>query len=272
MKKLFYLIILGAGIIGCSTDTESLTDSNNIQELDFTIENSGFPITTYDYYNNGGKLKGSLLVTQDCDNLYVQITGDPDEVYLGVFDENDNPQVNQNNDKVKYATLPDDLSTADQYQWTFPLSGFSTETVKIFARSWGNWVGDLSYYDASYFTYTLETCEVECESGYMIGSKNFSEIGHSNNWGWAHYFEFEDGQSQTREIHHKNGSLGGEVTFTYSDDQISVEEGNGVKITHLYISDTEPETTNAPGQFDKDQTYEDEDGAFWVMVKAEVCQ
>lgn len=125
-----------------------------------------------------------------------------------------------------------------------------------------------------FFCSTAPCEEVECPAGYMIGSKDFNLIGNSNNWGWAHEFNFngEDG-SETREIHHKNGSLGGEVTISYSasQDMIEVTEGEGVNITHLYINDQEPETTNAPGQFDKTQNYRDADGKFWVMIKAEVC-
>ncbi len=167
MKKLFYLIILGAGIIGCTTDSDTLNDLDNAQEMNFTIEDSEFTVTTYDYYNRGGKLQGSIHVTQDCDNLYVQFTGEPDEVYLGVFNEDENPEVNQNNGKIKHAELPDDLDSADEdYQWTFPLSDFNTETLKIFARSWGNWAGDETFEDASYLTYVPEACEEVCGYGY----------------------------------------------------------------------------------------------------------
>ncbi len=123
------------------------------------------------------------------------------------------------------------------------------------------------------YTFSSSPCsELECESGYMFGEKDFNLIGKSNNWGWAHQFTFDGSGSETREIHHKNGSLGGEVTISYNEGNISVVEGEGVKITHLYISDDEPTETNAPGQFDKTQSYEDVDGTFWVMIKAEVCK
>lgn len=119
---------------------------------------------------------------------------------------------------------------------------------------------------------TLICPVMECESGYMIGDKDFSEIGKSNNWGWAHQFSFDGFGSETREIHHKNGTLGGEVTITYNNGITTITEGEGVNITHLYLSDVEPTETNAPGQFDKEQTYRDENGIFWVMIKAEVCE
>lgn len=117
-------------------------------------------------------------------------------------------------------------------------------------------------------------CEVECESGYMIGNKDFDLIGNSKNWGWAHQFEFdqESIDSETREIHHQNGSLGGEVTISYDNGTVEINEGEGVTITHLYISNTEPEDTNAPGQFDKTQTYSELNGNFWLIIKAEVCK
>lgn len=117
-------------------------------------------------------------------------------------------------------------------------------------------------------------CEVECTSGYMIGSTDFATIGGtSKNWGWAHQFSFdpESIDSETREIHHKNGSLGGEVTISYNNGVVEIIEGAGVNITHLYISNTEPEDTNAPGQFDKNQFYSGLNGNFWLIIKAEVC-
>lgn len=114
-------------------------------------------------------------------------------------------------------------------------------------------------------------CEVECNSGYMIGSKDFSLIGTSKNWGWAHQFDFTGNGSETREIHHKNGSLGGEVRISYTDGVVEITEGEGVTITHIYISNNEPTETNAPGQFDKTQTYSGLNENFWVMIKAEVC-
>lgn len=121
-------------------------------------------------------------------------------------------------------------------------------------------------------SFSTSPCPVmDCPSGYMIGDKNFSEIGTSNNWGWAHQFTFDGSGSETREIHHKNGSLGGEVTISFSNGDITVTEGEGVTISHMYISNVEPET-NAPGQFDKTQEFEDGDGTFWVMIKAEVCE
>jgi hypothetical protein len=61
------------------------------------------------------------------------------------------------------------------------------------------------------------------------------------------------------------------VTVSWENGTISFIAGTGVSITHLYVSDTEPTTTNAPGQFDKTQSYSDVDGTFWVMLKAEVC-
>ncbi|NJY64012.1 hypothetical protein HC174_14810 [Salinimicrobium sp. CDJ15-81-2] len=119
---------------------------------------------------------------------------------------------------------------------------------------------------------TLNCPVMECESGYMIGDKDFSKIGKSNNWGWAHQFNFTSSGSETREIHHKNGTLGGEVTITYNNGIATISEGEGVTITHLYLSDVEPTETNAPGQFDKTQEFEDADGSFWVIIKAEVCK
>lgn len=119
---------------------------------------------------------------------------------------------------------------------------------------------------------TLPCPEMECESGYMLGNKDFSEIGTSKNWGWAHQFSFEENGFQTREIHNKNGSLEGEVTVSYNDGTVEITEGEGVTITHLYISNVEPTETNAPGQFDKTQSYLGLDQNFWVMIKAEVCK
>src|SRR5690606_14406695 len=88
----------------------------------------------------------------------------------------------------------------------------------------------------------VENCDApECPSGYMIGDLNFSEIGTSQNWGWAHKFEFDGSESETRSINNKKGSLGGSVTVSYNhiNEMITVEEGDGVSITHLYISNDE---------------------------------
>lgn len=279
MKKLFYLVILGAGIIGCTSDTEGLNELNDFQEFHLTSEVEGFTTTSLEFLKekkNGNDYFGTLHVTNDCENLYIQLE-DADDVNLGLYEDSEGfPTINPNG-KVPNGL---DLTADDSVDllWTFPLSDFSGNSISIFANTANIWVGDIEYGDALYFNYEIQVCEVEeedCESGYMIGNKDFSDIGTSQNWGWAHQFDFnEENGSETREIHQKNGSLGGEVTISYDADsgEISVEEGEGVKISHLYISNQEPTETNAPGQFDKEQSYDDEDGIFWVMVKAEVCE
>ncbi|GAB2771730.1 hypothetical protein [Salinimicrobium soli] len=153
-----------------------------------------------------------------------------------------------------------------------PLACGMTYAFRVRAKNEGGGLKK-SEWSPTFFCSTAP-CETACESGYMIGNKDFSEIGTSKNWGWAHEFDFNEvSGSEEREIHHKNGGLGGFVTISWNseDQSITVEEGNNVTITHLYVSDNEPMDKNAPGDFDKTQTLEDSDGHFWVMVKAEVC-
>lgn len=168
MKKLFYLVILGAGIIGCTTDPVDPTPENAIDQLNFTFEASGFDVVSYDFYTGNERnpvYKGTMNVSQDCNNLFVAITGEPDEVNLGIFNEGEDPELKRNG-TVHHAQLPHDLDSATDYVWVFPLSDFSSETIKIFARSWNDWAGEEEFADANYFTYTLETCDEVCSYGY----------------------------------------------------------------------------------------------------------
>ncbi len=279
MKKLTYLLFLAIGVTACSV--ESMDSTENLLTADLKA-----PQITAAYAGPGegaftnpsGKVFGYIFVTNDCNNIYIEYaangTDDIDEVRMGVFVNGGLPSLNGGGNANVDSEFPYNLNNGPELKWVVPYSA-ETTSVNIFATAWGHGAGDKIIGKEKYITYTLQevTCdEPVCKSGYMVGNKNFNEIGSSNNWGWAHKFEFEGSASETRDIHHKNGSLGGSVTVSYNNGVITVEEGDGVSISHLYISNDEPTETNAPGQFDKDKTYEDEDGTFWVMVKAEVCK
>lgn len=273
MKKITFLlsVLLMGGCSVESTDDFSALDSK-AKVKSSEVSNSdpmGF------YKGKSGDLHGTLEIWNDCNNLYLQIIpnddSEPEDVGIWLFTEL--PTLNGGGNQVTGESQYD-LDDAVDLTWSFPVSNFDTEQeLLVFFKAWGSFAGTSLHEEVAYTAYefSAEDCALVCESGYMIGSKDFSLIGTSNNWGWAHPFDFTENGSETREIHHKNGSLGGEVTITYNNGIVEITEGEGVTITHLYISNIEPTETNAPGQFDKTQNYMYPDGKFWVMLKAEVC-
>ena len=279
MKKLIYLFILAIGFTSCSV--ESIDSTENLLTADLKAPKISVAYAGPGegaFVNNGGKTFGYIFVTNDCENIYIEFaptgTDDIEEVKMGVFEDGTLPSLNNGGNINVWTPFSYDLSNGADLKWVVPYSAGQT-SVNIFANAWGQWAGDLQHGKVNYLTYSIEEVicdELECESGYMIGDKNFDEIGPSNNWGWAHKFVFEGSGFETRKIHQKNGPLDGSVTVSYNNGVITVEEGDGVSISHLYISNIEPTDTNAPGKFDKDQTFADVDGTFWVMVKAEVCK
>ena len=277
MKKLIYLFILAIGFTSCSV--ESIDSTENLLTADLKAPKISVAYAGPGegaFVNNGGKTFGYIFVTNDCENIYIEFaptgTDDIEEVKMGVFANGGLPTLNGGGNANVDSEFPYNLDNGPELKWVIPYSA-GTTSVNIFATAWGHGAGDKITGKEKYLTYVIEEVicdEPVCESGYMIGDNSFSGIGTSNNWGWAHKFEFGDSGSETREIHHKNGSLGGTVTVSFDNGEISVAEGTGVNITHLYISNDEP-TDNAPGQFGVD-SYKDEDGTFWVMIKAEVCK
>lgn len=273
MKKFTYLLFLALGVTACSV--ESIDSTENLLTADFSFDDSDFEVITHDYKNPQGGLRGTLSISQDCDNLYIAISGNPDGFHLGIYNENANPPLKQNG-TIDHGSLPDNLITATNYEWVFPLASFTSTKIKIFARGWGGeWAGDNEFANGSYLEYNLSECEIaNCESGYMFGDTPFQDLDETaKNWGWGQEFSLETGEFVTVNIQQKNEVLG-EITITLnSDNSVTITEGTGVTVTHKYVADARP-TDTAPGQFDKIGNKGDEngDGKFWVMIKAEVCK
>ena len=254
MKKIIYLFLLALGVTGCSV--ESIDSNENLLTADAkaTIQEVGKSM--------------NLLESEIC-------AGEA-SVFVFDFPQNQNgPHNADTNIKIQIETSPGSGVWDSFKDLTYAGAGpeeytYNDEILNVGTYSFRVKIGSGGFDNMT--TVTVVDCTVvDCQSGYMIGNKNFSDIGTSQNWGWAHQFEFAEYGSQIKEIHNKKGSLGGEVTVTWENGTISFTEGPGVSITHLYVSDIEPTTTNAPGQFDKTQSFSDVDGTFWVMLKAEVC-
>jgi len=127
----------------------------------------------------------------------------------------------------------------------------------------------------------------------MVGDTEFWDIEAINNnrWGWAEHImdgdlpfpaDFYAGAGQN--ILSK-GEKVGTVDVTMVGDEVSVVitmmAGVDLNEVHIYFSDTDEPTTNAPGEYGN--TYDDPssgdvynftstDGNFWLIVHAEVCQ
>lgn len=214
-------------------------------------------MTLEDYTSNGWGDDEELGIDM-CQEMF-QVTGNDNTYSLGASDS--------------FQFLLSDYVSPEGLTCDRPLSCGLEYVFKVQALNQSGKDGLQSSEWSEPFFFATSDCQ-SCESGYMFGNKEFSVIGKSNNWGWANEFDFNNSTgSQTLEIKHKDDGLGGHVTISWNaDDQtISVEESEGVTISHLYISDMEPED-NAPGTFNKTQDNFDEDGHFWVMVKAEVCK
>ena len=287
MKKIIYLFILGAGFSSCSVESLDSTDvplltadaKLKIQESTSTDFSTLEPISAWTYFNGGGHEQGKVEVFNDCNTITIKFTtlGEDLDVQFGLFSQLPALKNGGNFENTVLLYDEEDLDVNNSYTFTFAEVGItsSANNAIVYAKAFGKDAGSGIHGKNNFFLYDVQEVSCEepvCESGYMIGDKNFNEIGKSNNWGWAHQFNFDGSGSEIREIHHKNGSLGGTVTVSFNNGIVSVEEGDGVSISHLYVSNNEPTETNAPGQFDKEQVFEDEDGIFWVMLKAEVCQ
>ncbi len=282
MKKLTYFLFIAIGTMGCSV--ESLDSTENLLTADLktldietTDPSTLTPIIEY-IYNNGNKDQGKVEITNECDSVTITFTsyGEELDVEFGLF--SDLPALNNGGNLANSVVTFEEEDLDENYSYTYSFSdiGISShsEDVIVYAKAFGKDAGSGKHGKINFFVYDVEevTCEPVCESGYMNGNKDFSEIGTSNNWGWAHQFNFVEAGFESREIYQKNSSLDGEVTILWDNGTIEVTSEIGVNITHIYVSDEEPTSTNAPGQFDKDQTYYDEDGTFWVIIKAEVCE
>ena len=129
-------------------------------------------------------------------------------------------------------------------------------------------------------TFYCTPCEAECEGTYMWGNTPLNQIDTEANWGWAHEFDAtQDGSSQIFDLYNgaaqndlDKGKDLGDMTVSVFEGVVSLDYAQNIEITHLYISDEKP-TEGAPGQFGKTGNLGDanQDGKFWIIVKADVC-
>src|SRR5690606_25529317 len=99
--------------------------------------------------NGNNPLKGYITVSNDCDNLFIEIVpaGDePDGVHLGLFQGESFPKENGTESS---------LNSYEQISFSFPLSDFDTSSeLRIFSKAWGIFAGTETWGKANYFTYT----------------------------------------------------------------------------------------------------------------------
>lgn len=190
MNKIIYLIILGAGIMGCTSDTESLQMSDDPLELNAVYEIEGYQTTSLEFSNLSGKVQGYLYVTNDCENLYLKLQSateeDLDDAQVGIFEEEADFPVLGNNGKLSPGQLGYDKDDADELLWIFPLSEISTSGVFIFSHSWGDWAGELNYGNSRYFHYEFQICrdDLVCTygKGFWRNHSNDNPEGQEDLW------------------------------------------------------------------------------------------
>lgn len=200
MKKLTPLFILMILVFsGCST--ESLEDQGQISSYDLkggkaaaqeeAIDPMGF------YSGNSGNLKGTVSVTNDCDNLFIEIipTGDdPEDAKLGVFSDGALPGTSGQSGNIKtddFSNLPENSLT-----WTIPLN--EETSFNIFIKAWSTWAGAESTdgINQNYITYTVDYsgCNEVCTHGWgywKTHSINDRDEGNQDD-AWANT-EFSEG-------------------------------------------------------------------------------
>jgi len=134
-----------------------------------------------------------------------------------------------------------------------------------------------------------------CETAFMWGDTTLISLDLGNKrWGWAEYFDAADG-TYTHDIYAgagqndiSKGTHVGQAEIIVAGGDVHVEitlnAGVSANVTHIYFSDDNAPTTNAPGlygftdesdftgtkTFDFSSSYGG-DGDFWIIVHLEVC-
>ncbi len=280
MKKFIFLSLLAIGMTGCSVES---MDSENLLTADakhaLTASAEPDPITDW-VYNNGNKDQGKVTVNNNCDSvkLTFESFGDDLEVEFNIF--NSLPALNSGGNFANSVITFNETDLDENNSYTINFADLNNVTFSdkliVYAKAFGKDAGTGVHGKTNYFTYIIQevVCEeIVCEAGYMIGDTELRDIDNSNNWGWAHEFDLESGDTQRMNIQHKNDVLGHvDITLNW-DSTVTILEGPGVEITHIYIADAKP-TNTAPGHFNKTGNLGDEngDGNFWVIIKADVCE
>lgn len=179
MKKIILLSLLAIGMTGCSVES---MDSEELLTADakFKLQEAQDPMGFY----TGPNLKGTVSITNDCDNLYIEIvpTGDdPTDAKLGVFAEGALPGTSGGSGNIKTDGF-DDLTSSTDLIWTIPLN--EATSFNIFINAWGDWAGAASSagINQHYIAYTVDYsgCD-DCEESFSYvanedGSYTFTYI------------------------------------------------------------------------------------------------
>lgn len=193
MKKIMYLMVLVLGLSGCSVD--SYDSSEDLITADAKGNKQDVEEDPLSFYSgNSGNLKGTISITNDCDNLIVTITpaGDsPDEAFLGIYTEL--PALNPGNNLD--GDLPYDLTDANELTWTVPFD-IETPSYYIISKAWGDYVGTMEHGKLNYVVYN--TISLECEKicpfgkGYWKNHSNENPGNQEDAWQGTGY---EDGMA-----------------------------------------------------------------------------
>lgn len=254
MKKLFLLVLFGAGVLSCSV--EEIPENQVFEDLDLVAQNAedcgglvSFPFGSYDV----GKVQA--IIWQDPLSL---------ENFLKVdVIAADGHSLVQS--RVEVANEVADFPTAgggnlppghmqehgpDDGAYLFPLSLFEGE-CEIYISAWAvftaggsqaeKFAGNFYFVDdkeqlGKYFAYCLPDCETDtelhCESAYMggEGAKTLnSKYGKPNNWGWYLKINANNVQEQTFPLYAARGQNDetkgyyvGDVTVIYDPVHKSV--------------------------------------------------
>lgn len=220
MKKLICILFVAGIMAGCSVESMDHSEESAAALFKATINDvsSTEAEAQGEFRKPNGKeeLQGTIFVTNDCDNLYIEIVSEknnPDEVKLGLFQEGDEfPKTNGEPDQVEVY----DTSSEAELTWTFPLTDFDTSAeISIFSKAWGIWAGDLEWGDkGSYLKYTFDETACEEVCGYGLGYwKNHSNDNPGNQEDFWTEMDYTLGgesytQDQWNEIYDTNNSKG----------------------------------------------------------------
>lgn len=249
MRKSFCFLLVAGVMAGCSVEPMDSYDRSATADLkagtDAVSSTEAEAQGEFRKPNGKEELRGNIFVTNDCENLYIEIVPEknyPDEVKLGLFQEGEEfPKTNGEPDQVQVY----DISSEEDLIWTFPLEDFDTSIdLSIFSKAWGIWTGDLEWGDkGSYFIYTFE--EINCEEicGYGLGYwKNHSNDNPGNQEDFWSDMDYTLGgesytQDQWNEIYDSN-NRGGLVNFVQHLMTAKLNIALGVDdtgITHVII-------------------------------------
>ena len=138
--------------------------------------------------------------------------------------------------------------------------------------------------------------EGACETAFMFGDTPINSFSNVNRWGWAEFFDDEDGNPQTFKIwagagqnDTSKGTHVGDATITLNGDgdvelDIDIFSGYSFDELHVNLSEAQPSgnVAKAPGQYNRngevsaDVTeytfdFNNTDGDFWIIVHAVTC-